>query len=213
MLKAGLIWSGLLLPLMLYGVGALGRPAREAIANQPLFQGITYSRRIETRPRPQVIHILDIDLTAPGLKPFATPGFDGAHPNINAELSQESLVMRTSSFLQAHQLQLAVNANFFYPFREETLWNYSPKEGAPANLIGLAISEGEVVSLPQRDWPALCFLPQRAEIHASGDCPEGAESGCRHHIAVAAWSTDRSGSDFAEWNKTGSALLDEYCRD
>ncbi|MDJ0703163.1 MAG: phosphodiester glycosidase family protein [Leptolyngbyaceae cyanobacterium MO_188.B28] len=175
MLKAGLIWSGLLLPLMLYGLGALRRPPREALSNQPLFQGIVYSRRVEARPHPQIVHILDIDLTAPGLKPFVTPGFKDAQPNTSSAFGQESLAQRTSRFLQVHRLQVAVNANYFYPFREETLWDYGPKEGEPANLLGLAISEGEVVSLPQQGWPALCFFPQRAEIHASGDCPQGVE--------------------------------------
>ena len=175
MLKAGLVWSGLLLPLMFYGVGALRRPAREALSNQPLFQGIVYSRRIETRPRPQIIHILDIDLTAPGLKPFVTPGFNPDQSNVDAGFGQESLAQRTSRFLQDHRLQAAVNANYFYPFREKTLWDYGPKEGTPTNLLGLAISEGQVVSLPQPGWPALCFFPQRAQIHVAGDCPDGVE--------------------------------------
>ena len=157
-LTEGLIWGGLLIPLVLYGTAALHRPARQAIPNQALFQGITYSRRITTQPRPQVIHILAIDLTVPGLKPFVTAGFEGAQPNVGERLGQETLAQQTSGFLQAHQLQLAINANFFYPFREITLWDYEPREHAATNLFGIAISEGVVVSLPQRYWPALCFI-------------------------------------------------------
>ena len=173
--KTGLVWSGLLLPLMVYGIGAVRRPAQETLSNQPLFQGIRYSRRVETHPHPRIIHILDIDLTAPGIKPFVTPGVKKTQTEVDIELRHESLAQRTSRFLQDHQLQAAVNANYFYPFHEETLWDYGPKEGEPANLLGLAISGGEVVSLPQPGWPALCFFSQKAEIHPSGDCPDGVE--------------------------------------
>ena len=173
-LKDSLIWAGLLTPLMLYGTTVLNRPDREEIANQLLFQGVIYSRRIKTHPHPQIVHILDIDLTAPGLKPFVTPGFDGVLSDRGEDLGQESLAQRTSSFLRAHQLQVAVNANFFYPFRERMLWDSIPKEGESANLLGVSISEGEVVSPPERGWPALC-LSQQAEIHGEGDCPKGTE--------------------------------------
>ncbi|MEO0948320.1 MAG: phosphodiester glycosidase family protein [Cyanobacteria bacterium J06641_5] len=110
-----------------------------------------------------------------GIAPFATPGFPGAKPSTGP--SEETLAHRTADFLQTHQLQLAVNANFFFPFHENTPWDYAPKIGSPVNLVGLSIAHGEVVSLPQGNRPALCFLPEgkRAVIRDAGDCPAGTQ--------------------------------------
>ncbi len=160
-LQESMLWGVMLAPLVWYGTATLQRPERAMIDRQPLFQGIAYSRRVETQDRPQLIHILEIDLTAPGLEPFSAPGFEGATPNAYEPIGQETLAQRTSDFLQEHQLQVAVNANFFYPFREETPWNYEPHAGQPVNMGGTAISEGELVSLPQEQRPSLCFLPER----------------------------------------------------
>lgn len=171
-----LSWLALLAPLALYGAGSFQRPPRTPITDRALFQGITYSRIIEAEPRPQVVHLLSIDLTAPGLAPFATPGFPGAKPSTG--LSEETLAQHTADFLQAHQLQLAINANFFFHFHENTPWDYAPKVGNAVNLVGLSISNGQVVSLPQNGRPSLCFLPpqssssgKRAVIRDAGDCP------------------------------------------
>jgi hypothetical protein len=172
--QKGLIWLGLLVPLALYGTATLNRPARIDVTRKPLFQGILYSRHLKTQPRPIVIHLLEIDLTAPGLSPFVTPSFE-ADRSADPNLGQETLVQRTSDFLQTHQLQLAVNANFFFPFQEATIWDYEPRQGTPSTLSGLAISDGQIVSSPQAGQTALCFLPQRAEIASSGHCPEGTE--------------------------------------
>jgi hypothetical protein len=172
--QTGLIWLGLLMPLALYGTATLKRPARIDMTRKPLFEGIVYSRHLKTQPRPLVIHLLEIDLTAPGLSPFVTPSFK-TDLSVDSTLGRETLAQRTSDFLQEHQLQLAVNANFFFPFREETLWDYEPRQGTPSMLSGLAMSNGQIVSLPQAGQTALCFLSQRAEIASNGQCPEGTE--------------------------------------
>lgn len=39
-----------------------------------LFQGVAYSRQVYTAPRPMLIHVVEIDLTAPGIAFFVTPG-------------------------------------------------------------------------------------------------------------------------------------------
>lgn len=167
-----LIWLALLVPLVAYGVPTLRRNSRTNINNRPLFQGITYRRRVKTQPLPQIVHILEIDLTAPGLTPLATGGFDGGTPNANELNTRETIALRTAQFLKANDLQVAINGNYFYPFQETTPWNYGPKSGQPASLVGVAISEGELVSSAEKGWPALCFLPQQAVIQKDGSCPE-----------------------------------------
>lgn len=178
-LRDCLIWMGLLAPLAFYGFRTAQRPALDSTEAQPLFEGITYQRIVERRPRSQLLHLLEIDLTAAGLKPFSTPGIgqltgDAAVAStIQKNAVRETQAQKTSNFLQTHGLQLAVNANFFYPFEEKAPWNYGPYEGDPVSLVGIAMSDGEMVSYEHPRYSTLCFLPGRAEIVFEAFCPEG----------------------------------------
>ena len=146
---------------------------------QPLFEGITYQRMIERRPRSQVLHLLEIDLTAAGLKPFSTPGIgqlteeDAIKSTIDKSAVRETQAQKTSNFLQTHGLQLAVNANFFYPFEENSPWNYGPRESDAVSLVGIAMSDGEMVSYEHPRYSTLCYLPGRAVIVFEDFCPDG----------------------------------------
>ncbi|MBT9311483.1 phosphodiester glycosidase family protein [Leptothoe kymatousa] len=176
----GLLWLGILLPIVLYSCTVWRRPQPTAIDRQPLFQGITYSRQVMETPRPYIVHIVDIDLTTPGLRPFVTPKYAGIEVTKRGiSKSHKARAQRTSDFLETHQLQLAVNANFFLPFKEVTPWHYEPRPGQQMNLLGVAISDGEVVeqvnpiNLPPP--PSICFTDQRALINPIGTCAEGTD--------------------------------------
>lgn len=156
------------LPLTLYGWLLSQRPARLA-EEKPLFQGIVYRREVLTQPRPNLVHIVRIDLTEAGLRPLVTPGEPA--PGI-----QEIKARTTTEFLTEFGVQLAINASFFYPFREDAPWDYYPQPGEPTNVLGVAISGGKPYSPPEADWVALCFLTnRRAEISARGTCPPGTQ--------------------------------------
>lgn len=156
------------LPLTLYGWFLSQRPARVA-QEKPLFQGIVYRREVFTQPRPNLVHIVRIDLTQAGLRPLVTPGTPT--PGL-----QEIKARTTSEFLTEFGVQLAINANFFYPFREDAPWDYAPQAGEPTNVLGVAISDGKQYSPPEADWVALCFLAnRRAAISARGTCPPGTQ--------------------------------------
>lgn len=164
-----LLWAatlGLLLPLILYGKLCALRPPRTPV-KQTLFQGVIYERQARSTPRPLMIHQIAIDLTAPGIRVFVTPGqheADGSETNART----------TSVFLREFGLQLAINANFFRPFQEQTPWDFYPQAGDRVGAIGQAISNGHRYSLAQPPWPALCFSGHnRAQILASGICPPG----------------------------------------
>ncbi|MEL6853586.1 MAG: phosphodiester glycosidase family protein [Cyanobacteria bacterium J06607_13] len=174
-LQEGLIWISLLVPIGIYGSTVLQRPPRVAVPERPLFQGVTYSRQILNEPRPQVIHILEVDLTASGIEPFATPGIENAPIYDPPSQVRETRVQPTSTFLEQHRLQLAINANFFYPFREMTPWHYRPKPGGPASLIGFAMSDGQIVSLPHPRYYSVCFLSRRIELVWEDICPAGTQ--------------------------------------
>lgn len=105
---------------------------------QDLFKGIHYTREIRQSPRPMVIHTVTIDLHAPGLRFLVTP----PKPTAGCEVS----AMKTSDFLKRYKLQLAINANYFYPFRSESPFDYFPHTGDGVNVCGFAASQGNVYS-------------------------------------------------------------------
>ncbi len=166
--------SLLALPLLLYGQSHFRRPAR-VNQERTLFQGIVYKRDIRISPRPLVIHIVTIDLTAPGVKVQVTPGTPTVGPE---EIPTEINALPTSEFLKKFKLQLAINASFFYPFREVTPWDYYPHSGNRANVVGEAIANGSSYSQVDQSFPALCFnASNRAQILAKGECPKGTIQG------------------------------------
>ncbi|HEY9906607.1 MAG TPA: phosphodiester glycosidase family protein [Thermosynechococcaceae cyanobacterium] len=157
----------LLLPLLLYAIPHFQRPP-QTLEAYPLFQGITYRREALFRPRPIVLHTVSIDLNAPGVEAFVTPGTP--KPN-----DQEINARTTSEFLQEFKLQLAVNANFFYPFEEDGVWRFYPHSGDRVNAVGQAISNGQAYSAAESSFPVVCFAGRRAQVAVTGICPVGTQ--------------------------------------
>jgi hypothetical protein len=157
------------LPLLLYGKQAFRRPAQRDLTRS-LFQGIDYRREFRSTPRPQMIHIATVDLATPGVRVLVTPG---TAPNNAAPDKTEIAARTTSAFVNQFNLQLAVNAAFFSPFREKTPWSYYPQSGERVNVLGQAISNGQAYSPPDEDWAVLCFSANnQAQILNSPRCPE-----------------------------------------
>lgn len=157
----------LALPLVAFGSFIFQRPPQTPL-DQPLFQGIRYRREFRVSPRPLMLHVVTVDLTAPGLKVLVTPGT----PSTNNE--QEIQARTTSEFLIAFNLQLAVNASFFHPFAENAPWNYHPRSGEPVGAVGQAISNGVMYSEPLPGWSVFCVsAQQQAQILAGNTCPSG----------------------------------------
>jgi len=158
---------GLLLPLLLFTTAQFQRPPRTAV-QRSLFNGIDYQRIVADHPRPTLIHIITIDLSAPGVEVQVSAG--------SQETAFETRARTTTDFLTANHLQLGVNANFFYPFEEKTPWTFYPRTGDGVNVLGEAIANGDRYSLPQADWPTLCFgSDSRAQIDLNGTCPAGTQ--------------------------------------
>jgi hypothetical protein len=156
----------LLAPILIYNIPYFWRPAQTNEVRS-LFQGIAYRREFRSNPRPAVIHTVSIDLKAPGIGIFVTPG------TATADLTETNARIATE-FLKEFKLQLAVNANFFYPWNEATPWDYYPRSGDRVNNVGHAIFKGKAYSQPDSDFPALCFdTNNRAQIIQNGTCPAG----------------------------------------
>lgn len=153
-----------MLPLILYAALCLQRPPR-VVAERALFSGIYYQRKVYSSPRPYLLHLVTVELTTLGIRAFVTPG-------TTTDEGGETTARTTSEFLQEFDLQLAINANYFYPFREKTPWNFYPHTGDRVTLLGQSISNGNAYAAGQAKWAALCISANnRAQIVDTGQCP------------------------------------------
>ena len=96
------------------------------LVSQP-YVGITYIDRTETSPRAVHMRIIQIDLTAPGVRFKLSPPAGG----------REVVRQTTLEYLVQERAQIAINAHFFLPF---------PSDDREAWLVGIASSEGVVFS-------------------------------------------------------------------
>ncbi|MBW8009863.1 MAG: phosphodiester glycosidase family protein [Chloroflexi bacterium] len=134
-------------------VGIICRvPARLLSPKQPeetvetLFRGITYEREVRNSPRPMVIHIITVDLSAQGIGVLVTPG--------DLESSRPLEARTTSEYLQEFGLQLAVNGDAFSPWIDLG-FIYYPFSGNNVDVYGLAASNGEIYSEATQNQPTL----------------------------------------------------------
>lgn len=115
--------------------------------NQQLFPGITYQKEVKQSPRPQVIHIITINLRQKDISFLVTPG------DPEEELPIEART--TSKFLVDFNLQIAVNGDGFTPWYSNNVLDYYPHTGDPVNPIGFAASQGLVYSQSTDNEPVL----------------------------------------------------------
>lgn len=107
-------------------------------AEEQLFDGIGYLRRVSDSPHKMVAHIIHVDLTLPGLSFVITQPEPQTVPLLRAKT--------TTQFLQDQNLQLAINANFFHPFHSHSPWDFYPRAGDPVEVLGCAASAGNFYS-------------------------------------------------------------------
>lgn len=145
---------GLLAAILLaggaYGLWYFNRPLPEAVNTTAIFEGITYRREVRSVPRRTIVHVVTINLDAPGIRFLVTPGngFDGF----------DYRARTVSQFVQEFGLQVAINGDFFDPWRDYGPWDYYPHEGDGVNARGLTISQGQTVTdgyAPPEDFATL----------------------------------------------------------
>ena len=164
-LRYSLVFGLLLAPLIAIGLAYFRRPSQSPV-QENLFEGVQYTRSFRPTPRPQTIHVITLDLGAPGLKPLVTP------PLENDPEQRHATARTASTFLQEFGLQLAINGSFFYHFREETPWDYFPHPGQRVWVMGTAISNRIPYKKTLRGFPTVCFTDQQtAAIVDNGECP------------------------------------------
>jgi hypothetical protein len=106
-----------------------GGARADSVTTHP-YVGVRLVARRDSSPRPLKMNIVDIDLTAPGLRFKLTP-----HRG-----PKDTMKEGTLEFLTEQRAQLAINAHFFEPWPPP-----SPDDGS-ADLVGIAASEGNVYS-------------------------------------------------------------------
>lgn len=140
----------------LHLLGRFVRPQPRPLIESP-YQGVTYTRSVTRSPRPMVIHLVSIDLSATGIRLLVTPG--------------DPLPARTTSeFARDFGVQLAINGDGFTPWYDNGLWDYAPRPGDPVTPIGFAASNGQVYSSDTDSEPTLYFGPNN---QASFETPIG----------------------------------------
>lgn len=153
--------------LLLTAVQWLIRPFPSSIETEP-FTGVKYSRIVNREPRPMMIHIVEIDLTAEGI------GFVGTVGDLSLNPDHEFAGKTVGAFLDEVGAQIAINGGFFYPFYANTPWDYYPKAGEPVNVDGLSMAHGVVYSPVRNRWAVLCIAGITVTIERD-DCPTGTE--------------------------------------
>ncbi|QDV73508.1 phosphodiester glycosidase family protein [Botrimarina mediterranea] len=107
-------------------------------------------------PREVAIHLVEIDASAPGIEFLGTPG--------NGATSNEYTRTTTSTFVANNDLAVGINGDFF-----------TTNTGITANVNGLGVSNGDIVSGPGGSGNSLVtFADQSASIITSSTIPAGA---------------------------------------
>ena len=120
-----------------------------------LFEGVRYIREVHETPRPMVVHVMRIELTAPGIRFQVTPRDNHSERPLEART--------TSEFATEFGVQVAINANYYRPYVPGFLVQGYPRSGHRVEPIGLAASDGDVYSW--RFWrPGVLFIDENHEV-------------------------------------------------
>lgn len=126
------------------------------------------------RPRHIAVYAVRIDLQQSGVAVTTT----GRHPQWQLD-SKETQRETTTAFIQRKRsmglpVVVALNANFYYPVAND---------GGPSVLRGLAVSNGQLVSLSEHNRWALLFDDQGA-VSMQATHPETELDGVQHAIGA-----------------------------
>ena len=156
--------AGVLSMFALAVVVAFLRPVPEPL-DQALFEGVEYRRRVAgpAAGRRAVSHVVTIDLSTPGLRVFVTPPSPTRSLNMRWQLAART----TETFLREFDQQLAVNANFYYPQRSNSIFYYYPRQGDGVSPVGRAASNGIRYGTFEPKTRTLWFYDGWASIRAA----------------------------------------------
>jgi exopolysaccharide biosynthesis protein len=123
------------IPLPVISLAIAAHVRADTFVSNP-FRGVTHYERHETSPRQLVMHILEIDLSDPGLR-FITTSSNGALPG-------EVIGATTRTFMTQQNAQMAINTGFFASAGSGT--NSQGQQEFYRDLSHIAVSDGQPVS-------------------------------------------------------------------
>ena len=135
--KTGISATGKLFAVTLAAVLSWSSLLHAATTVTHPYVGIIAITDTETSPRNLTMHIIEVDLTAPGIGFIFTPFTPGLPAGSAAPTYRETVRQTTLDFLNQEHAQVAVNGEFFLPF---------PTNDTTSYLVGLAASNGNVYS-------------------------------------------------------------------
>jgi len=202
MLRKPAIFSMLLTPLIFYGWRISIRPMATE-HQETLHPDLTYQRKVYSSPRPHIVNAVAVDLDHARIKPFVSPPVSG-----------KTLAMKTSQFIEKYDLDLAINGSFFYPFTENTPWDYSPHSGDTTHTLGENISDKIRYGKATNEWNVLCFDKSNlAQIALGNRCPgdtvqgvAGQEILVQDGVSIIDYETKAYGRAAVGINKQGDKL-------
>lgn len=110
------------------------------------YPGLTYIDRTDTAPRQIHMHVIQVDLSTPGLRFKLSP-----HAGTK-EVARET----TLQFLTREHAQAAINAHYFVPF---------PSPDTDVEIIGLGASDGDVYSGFETPAQRYALLPDAPALN------------------------------------------------
>ncbi len=128
-----------------------------------------------------VVHLVTVDLEKARPRFFTTPPVSGLKYPYSAQA--------VSTFLKKHQLQLAINADFFKPYWGRGPWDYYPHFGDPVYARGLSMHEGRVVTPSNSYRPSIYFSKEGAvSFDSAALTPYDAISGEAIYLRDGRWA-------------------------
>ncbi len=118
-----------------------------------LAEGVLYSRKVETDPVPNVIHVVEVDLAISGMRFVVTPRDESSR--------WDTLARTTSEWVEETGVLVGVNGSPFEPFHAKHALDYYPKSGDPVDVQGFSASGGNVYSEGHPDLPVLYWVGDR----------------------------------------------------
>lgn len=146
----------------------------------PLFKGIDSTMGTNTPgagqfPDQHVIYALRVDLTDPDVQLFATPRISPFTLD-----NHETAGLTVSNFLRNFNLQIGVNANNFHDPGTTDSPSYTLAEGAPFEVGGVQICQGQIVSVQEpttADSAAFLFTASKQVTFVPTNYPAHSNSG------------------------------------
>ena len=146
--------------LLLWGTAL----AAEERVERP-FVGVEHIVRTEASPRPLRIHVVKIDLTAPGVRFKLTP-----------PAGKRGTVRQTTlDFMKAEGAQIAVNGHFFIPF---------PTTDSDVWLVGFAASGGVAYSGCEKPAQSYAIVAAAPALNIDAATPGAPANASRRPLLV-----------------------------